>query len=719
MSDTASKGQSMSENILYRLRGILQFKGRGRVPLHLQTETSECGLACLAMVAGYYGSMTDLFTLRERSNLSSRGSTLSSLISVAENMKLTARPLFLDLESLSELRKPCILHWDLNHFVVLVKVRRGRCIIHDPAVGRQILSINEISSHFTGVAIELWPETDFKPEITNNKIKISTLLQNIVGFRIALVKIFCLSLMVEFITLLMPVAIQMVMDNAVPAADKGLLAVICLCLLLIIFLQTGISLFRGWTIMVISTYIDLQWKDGLYRHMLRLPLSWFERRRIGDIQSRFTSLDSLRNTLTQSINGVVIDSIMSIGSFCMLFIYGGTLAWVVVGFTFVFIILRVLTWPRYRQAQQELIVKNSRAASSFTETLYASATIRAQGLSRHRRQTWLNMIADAASSNISLLRFDMFAGIVGTFIAACDNVVIIWLGISSVINHTMTLGAFVAFSTFRGMFSDRILSLTALVLQIRMISLHNERIADIALSTPESDNAFKKVFPVGEALSIKGEGLLFRYDSHSSPIFQNFHIEILAGESVAITGSSGTGKSTLMKILSGLTLPEEGKVSVNGVDLKALGLSSYRQSVACILQEDRLLSGSLRDNITGFSKNVDEEWMIECARLSHIHDEIMSFPMGYETLTGELGEVLSGGQRQRVFIARALYRKPGILFMDEATSHLDEENEALINSAISKLKITRVIIAHRPSTISSADRIVVLGTKHLSSQLKD
>ncbi len=412
----------------------------------------------------------------------------------------------------------------------------------------------------------------------------------------------------------------------------------------------------------------------------------------------------------------MIDGIMIMGSFILLVLYGGPLVWVVVAFTFVFILLRVLTWPRYRQAQEELLIKNARAASSFTETLYAAATVRAQGLAEQRRQTWLNMIADAAGSGVSLLRFDMLASITCTFIAACDGVIILWLGISAVITHTMTLGAFVAFSAFRGMFSDRVLSLTTLVLQLRMLSLHNERIADIALSEPEPQRREKEIFTPGRPLSLKGEGLTFRYDGHSSPVFSDLSLTISAGESVAITGPSGTGKTTLMKVLSGLTLPESGRVLVDGIDIQAAGLNNYRRAVACILQEDRLLAGSLRDNITGFSPDVDVEWMEECARLSHIHDDIMALPMRYETLTGELGEGLSGGQRQRIFIARALYRRPGILFMDEATSHLDEQNEALINAAIRTLNITRVIIAHRPSTISSAGRTLVLGNESLRGQ---
>lgn len=686
----------------------LRFGVRNRVPLQLQTEAAECGLACLSMVAGFYGRKTDLLSLRQEVGLSSRGSTLASLITISGTLGLASRPVTMEVDDLVDVRTPCVLHWGFNHFVVLINVNRDNYVIHDPAAGRQVISKHTISEKFTGVALELWPDAGFLPETRTHKLKMSVLLRSIRGFKSVLTKIFCLSLMIEFISLILPVATQMALDNAVPATDEGLLTLICLSLLVMILLQAGISAFRAWSMMVMSTYIDIQWKDGLFRHLLRLPLPWFEKRRMGDIQSRFASLDTLRSIFSQNITGAVIDSIMATGALILLLLYGGVLTLVVICFTLVFVLLRILTWSRYRQASEELLIKKSRAASSFTETLYAIATIRAQGLFEQRRQNWLGMIADATNSSVSLARFDMFFSVIGTFISACNSVIILWLGLSAVIENTMTLGAFVAFSSFRAMFSDRILSLTGTALQLRMLSLHNERIADIALSEPEPEKPEKIIFPEQRPLSLQAEGLMFRYDNYSPAIFSNLNLSVAAGESVAITGPSGTGKTTLMKILCGLNKPVEGRVLVEGRDIQAAGLNNYRRAVACILQEDRLLAGSLRDNITGFAREVDEAKMEECARLSHIHEDIMALPMGYETLTGELGEGLSGGQRQRIFIARALYRQPGILFMDEATSHLDEQNETLINAAIKNLNITRIIIAHRPSTIASADRVITL-----------
>lgn len=698
-----------NKDAMLRMTERLDLRFRRRFPLILQTESAECGLACLAMVAGWFGRDTDLLTLRHAHGISSRGATLAELMKIATRNGMATRPLSLDLDDLPEIRLPCILHWDFSHFVVLVKVRKDGCVIHDPALGRRVVGHRELTEHFTGVALEIWPDAGFTPTRQRTRLHTGRLARNITGLRASLTVIFSLSLVIEFIGLLLPVGTQMVMDHAVPADDRGLLMLICLGLLMLTLLQAGLSVLRNRTSLIMNTLTDIQWKDGLFRHLLRLPLVWFEKRHTGDIQSRFGSLDAIRTTFTRNITGALTDGIMSAGALVLLCLYGGWLAAVVVVVTALYVLIRLLFYPVYRQTSEELLVKNGRAASSFTETLFGVATVRAQGLSERRRQNWLSQISESVSTGFRLARFDMLFSVLSAFISACDNVLILWLGITRVMDNQMTVGAFVAFSAFRGLFSDRILSLTGLFIQLRMLSVHNERIADIALSEAESDESGRLPLAGQGPLSLTAQALTFSYDAHAPAVFTGLNLHIDAGESVAITGPSGCGKSTLMKVLCGLTEPTEGCVLAGGRNVRTLGAASFRQAVACILQEDRLFSGSLKDNISGFCENADEALLERCARAAHIHDDIIGMPMGYETLIGELGEGLSGGQRQRVFIARALYRQPRVLFMDEATSHLDETNEMLINNAIAALDITRVIIAHRPSTINSADRVIRLG----------
>lgn len=684
----------------------LDMRWRRRVPVIHQTETAECGLACLAMICGHFGKNIDLISLRRKFNLSARGANLAGINGIAEQLGMVTRALSLELDELGALKMPCILHWDFSHFVVLVSVKRNRYVLHDPARGRRYLGREEMSRYFTGIALEVWPGSEFQAETQQTRISLRSLINSIYGIKRTLAKIFCLSVVIEAINLVMPVGTQLVMDHAIPAGDRGLLTLISAGLMFFILLRAAVSMLRAWSSLVMSTLINVQWQSGLFDHLLRLPLAFFERRKLGDIQSRFDSLDTLRATFTTSVIGLIMDSIMVVGVFVMMLLYGGYLTWIVLCFTTIYIFIRLVTYGNYRQISEECIVREARAASYFMETLYGIATVKIQGMVGIRGAYWLNMKIDAINSGIKLTRMDLLFGGINTFVTACDQVVILWLGAGLVIDNQMTIGMFVAFSSFRGQFSERVTSLTSFLLQLKIMSLHNERIADIALHEKEEKKHEIEIVAHMGPISLETNDLSYRYDSQSAPIFSALSLSVAPGESVAITGASGAGKTTLMKVLCGLFEPDSGRVLINGIDIRQMGINNYHRMIACVMQDDRLFSGSIRENICGFAEEMDEEWMVECARASHIHDVIMNMPMGYETLIGELGEGLSGGQKQRIFIARALYRKPGILFMDEATSALDSESEHFVNVAIKNMNITRVIIAHRETTLKTVDRVI-------------
>ncbi|WP_215203321.1 colicin V export peptidase/ABC transporter CvaB, partial [Escherichia coli] len=685
----------MTNRNFRQIINLLDLRWQRRVPVIHQTETAECGLACLAMICGHFGKNIDLIYLRRKFNLSARGATLAGINGIAEQLGMATRALSLELDELRVLKTPCILHWDFSHFVVLVSVKRNRYVLHDPARGIRYISREEMSRYFTGVALEVWPGSEFQSETLQTRISLRSLINSIYGIKRTLAKIFCLSVVIEAINLLMPVGTQLVMDHAIPAGDRGLLTLISAALMFFILLKAATSTLRAWSSLVMSTLINVQWQSGLFDHLLRLPLAFFERRKLGDIQSRFDSLDTLRATFTTSVIGFIMDSIMVVGVFVMMLLYGGYLTWIVLCFTTIYIFIRLVTYGNYRQISEECLVREARAASYFMETLYGIATVKIQGMVGIRGAHWLNMKIDAINSGIKLTRMDLLFGGINTFVTACDQIVILWLGAGLVIDNQMTIGMFVAFSSFRGQFSERVASLTSFLLQLRIMSLHNERIADIALHEKEEKKPEIEIVAHMGPISLETNGLSYRYDSQSAPIFSALSLSVAPGESVAITGASGAGKTTLMKVLCGLFEPDSGRVLINGIDIRQIGINNYHRMIAYVMQDDRLFSGSIRENICGFAEEMDEEWMVECARASHIHDVIMNMPMGYETLIGELGEGLSGGQKQRIFIARALYRKPGILFMDEATSALDSESEHFVNVAIKNMNITRVIIAHR------------------------
>ncbi|CAM4411201.1 peptidase domain-containing ABC transporter [Klebsiella africana] len=698
----------MNKELFKKITDKLNFSLRHKAPIILQSEASECGIACLAMVCGHYGLDIDLFNFRQRYGSPSQGVTLMSLSKTAERAGLKARALSLDLDEIKQLKLPCIIHWGMNHYVTLTKVRKCSFIVHDPALGKRVIGVQEMSNNFTGVALELWPDHNFQQEKSKSRLRLLDLMRNIVGLKSALLKIFAFSVIVEAIGLLLPIGTQLVTDHVIIAHDQSLLSVICIGLVFFTLFRTFISMLRAWTSLTLNTLTNIQWKTTLFDHLASLPLSFFEKRHLGDIQSRFSSLDTIRSTFTNSIVSGIIDSIMTIGLLVMLTLYGGWLTWVVVGFTLCYAIIRLATYRFYRRVAEEQVIKGARSSSHFMESLYGISTIKALNLKERRSQHWLNINIEACNAGIKQTRFDMLFSGINTFITAIDQVAVLWLGAIMVIDNEMTLGMFMAFNAYRGQFSQRASSLVDLFMQLRMLSLHNERLSEIVFSEPEKELPIREVFSTELGAKLEVKNLSYQYDPFSQPIFSNLNITVDPGESVALIGPSGVGKTTLLKVMCGLLSPTSGDVLVDNLDITKIGLNNYRHGTACVLQEDRLFSGSLIDNISGFEDNVDLNFVMECAKRCNIHDEIMKMPMGYETIIGELGLGISGGQKQRILIARALYRKPSILFMDEATSHLDLKNESVINQSISALNVTRIIVAHRPSTIASADRVIDL-----------
>jgi len=576
----------MSKIPVKNLLNHLDVRLRPRIPLVHQTESSECGLVCLSMICGHYGKNIDLITLRSQFNLSARGTTLAGLTGIAEQLGLLTRPLSLGLDELGALKKPCILHWEFNHFVVLVSIKRNQALLHDPARGRRNVSFKELSQSFTGVALEVWPSSTFTANSVRNRLKFGTLIGNVFGLKNTLGKIFCLSLVIETINLVMPVGTQLVMDHAIPAADRGLLTLICIGLMVFILLRTAVSMLRAWSSLLMTTIINVQWQSGLFNHLLRLPLSYFERRKLGDIQSRFGSLDTLRETFTKSIVGALMDSIMVIGVVIMMTLYGGWLTWFVLGFTIAYVLIRLVTYNTYRLLSEEVLIRDARTKSYFMETLYGIATVKLQGMIKRRAAHWLNLEIDTINTELKVTRMDLFFGGINSFIEACDQIIILWLGASLVTDNQMTIGMFIAFGVFREQFADRVFSLTNFILRLRMMSLHNERIADIALNVQEPS---KPDIPIDGTMCpalLETYNLGYRYDNQSPPIFSGISIRILPGESVAITGPSGSGKTTLMKVLCGLFDANEGKVILDGKDIKQLGINNYHKMIGCVMQDD-------------------------------------------------------------------------------------------------------------------------------------
>lgn len=674
----------------------------------LQGEASECALACLAMIASAHGHYADLSDLRRRFPISLKGATLAQLIRHAEALGFAARPLRLELEELRELTVPCILHWDLNHFVVLKGLKGDRAVILDPAVGERVLLIPSISKHFTGVALELTPTAEFKPADVRRRVRFRDLTGRIRGLSVALTQLFLLALALEVFALAAPLFNQFVIDEVVISGDRELLSVLGIGFALLLVTQTAIGVLRQWLMMRLALDVNYQWSSSLFAHLVRLPPVFFEKRHLGDIVSRFDSLTAMQNTLTTAVIGAALDGMMALLALVILFVYSPVLAAVALVAVAIYGLIRLILYRPFRDATEERLVLAAKEQSHFLETLRVMLPLKLAGREAERRARWQHLLADVFNRDVRTEKLNIVFNMSQTAITGAAALAIFYLGAQLVLDSKLTVGMLIAFVSYQAIFTSRMQALIGHAFDWRMLNLHAERLADIALEPPEAEPRVETDIQ-RLASRIELRNVSFRYAEGEAWVLRDLSLVVEPGESVAIIGPSGCGKSTLMKIILGVHPPTEGDVLLDGVPIRRLGLRHYRTLLGAVLQDDQLLAGSIAENIAFFDPQPDEGRIQAAAALAAVDDEIEGMPMGYQTLVGDLGTSLSGGQKQRILLARALYKQPKILVLDEATSHLDVFNEQRVNQAIAGLNLTRIVVAHRPETIASAGRLISLG----------
>jgi ATP-binding cassette subfamily B protein RaxB len=691
----------------------LQFWSRSSLPIILQSEAAECGLASLAMVASFHGYQSDLVSLRQRFSISLEGATLLDIMQFAEKLALSSRPLRIELEDLDALQTPCILHWDMNHFVVLKKANDKRIVIHDPASGEKTLTFEEASKHFTGIALELTPTKSFEKQETKPTLRFSDFWSRISGLKQSLILIFTLSMLLQVFTLAAPYYIQLVIDDVILTSDTSLLTVLAVGFLLVMVFEIATNALRGFTLLHFGNQMNIQLGANLFHHLVRLPLSYFEKRHMGDVVSRFGSLQEVKRLLTTGVIEAIIDGLMAIITLAMIFFYSPTLSVVVLVAVLVYAGVRIAMYKPFRTISEQEIMARAEENSNFMETVRGIQTIKLFGSEVKREGQWQNRYANAINQNIRLGNYKIGYDAINRALFGIENIIVVYLAAHLVIEGGFSTGMLFAFMSYKRQFMEKTANLIEKLIEFKMLGLHFERIADIAMTEKEDlQPDLVKQHKIEGNIEVKN--LCFAYSDAAPNVLNNLNLTIKAGESVAITGPSGCGKSTLLKVMLGLNAVKSGEVLIDGVALDKIGARQYRQQIAVVMQDDELLSGSVADNIAFFDTGLNMERVLYCAELAAIHNDISLMPMGYDSLIGDMGSSLSGGQKQRIILARALYKQPKILFMDEATSHLDTSLESDINRAVSHLKITRVIIAHRKETIASADREIKLDSLKLN-----
>lgn len=691
-----------------------------RVPMILQSEAPECGIACVAMIASYHGFRTDLGGMRMRLAPSMKGVTLKHISSIADAMGMAARGVKVALESLSQLKLPAILHWDMNHFVVLTHVNGDKITVNDPARGRRVLKLAEASDHYTGVAMEMTPSAGFKTRDEREQISAWQLVRTATGLKSAITQVLLLSLVLELLAIASPFFLQLVVDRVVVGRDRDLLAVLGIGFGLLAVIIAIVVALRAWLGVYISTRLNLQLLDTLFARLLRLPLTWFEKRHIGDIVSRFRSVDAIQRTLTLTFLETVMDGVMVLVTLAVMFWYSQTLTLIVLAAAICYGLLRWTMYGPQRRATDERIVHEAKAATHFIETLRGMMAIKLNLRESERRAAYLNHVVDQTNADVRVQNLALLQRAGNVLVFGIENVLVIWLGAYAVLDNQLSVGMLFAFLLFKLLFITRVNNLVDKTIEFRMLDLHADRVADIALAQPEGSAelpAVARADAPSAPFALQGRDIGFAYGIEGF-VFRGVDFAAKPGEMVAIVGPSGAGKTTLVKVLAGLLDRTEGSLTAAGRDVRDWDKAAYRSRIGVVMQDDHLFVGTIEDNISFFDPQHDAQRVQDCARLAMVDQEIDAMPMQFNTIVGSLGMALSGGQRSRVLLARALYRRPQILFLDETFDQLDLARERSITDGLRKTGIGLVIVSHRPETVGAVDRIVRLGeTLTVSNQL--
>lgn len=688
-----------------------------RLPVILQSEMAECGLACLAMISSAHGRRIDLGSLRQRFPISMHGSSLGELLHIADELGLATRVLQVEPRQLRHFQGPALLHWDLNHFVVLKKATRRRVVIVDPDSGEVELSLDECGQHLTGIAVDFTPKPTFEAIDERRPVRLRDLVRFDSRYGRELAKLVGLALLSLGLMITQPYYFQLVIDRVVPALDLHFLYVLAGGFGVLVLLNWIAKVMRNEVSLRLSLHLNTAMSERLFGGLMRLPLTFFESRNTSDLITKFDAVTEIREILTEDASRLLVDGIIVVTTGVILFRYSPALFATCLFFTGLYLALRVATYRRFRLASEETFRRRIKEKNHFIETVHGIQSIKTQTAESRRLTAWRGYFRSAAEAEVDVARQQQGYEMARDGLLAVENVVAIVIAASLLIAEQLTSGMLFAYLAYKRFFTQGAMGFLTTAFKVVILRIQLDRLADLLHQPKEPAKPEPASFPTQVPI-LEVRGLTFRYDEEGPDILAGVSFTVLRGDRIAITGPSGCGKTTLIKVMLCLLHGYGGSIRLRGAEVADVSRHSLLNRVGVVMQGDRLFTGSVADNITFFDPHPDPERLASASRLACIHDTIEQLPMGYETRIGNLGSVLSAGQLQRLMLARALYRQPEILILDEGTANLDEATEREILAQIASVGITVIHAAHRPGVVADASLRVDLGGDEMSRSIQ-
>lgn len=682
-------------------------RGATRVPFIPQTAATDCGAACLGMVLAYHGKRLGSKEILEVLKIGRDGSQAQELVRTGEWFGLRGRGVQLeDVASLQYVPRGSILHWGFRHFVVLERMTKRGAVVVDPALGRREVSEAELRSSFTGVALLFEPGDAFERS-NERRLGLRRYVRPILGQSRTLIRLLTLSILVQLLALALPILTGTVVDRVVPRQDFHLLWILSIGLVGVVLFQFLTSLIRAHLMVHLQTNLDAKVTLDFLDHLFELPYSFFQIRSSGDLMMRLNSNATIREILTSTALSGIFDGVLVSFYVILLFALDPVIGGLALFLGLLRIGLFLATRKRHRNIMSRILQTQADSRGYQVQMLSGIETLKAMGVERRAVQRWSSLFAEELNASIDRARLNAVFQSLLSSLTTASTFAILLVGAYRVLHGELSLGTMLALSALASGFLGPLSALVSTALQLQLLGSYLDRINDVLDTAPEQDRE-----KVVSARRLRGkielENVSFRYSESGPWVVDDVSLTIEPGSFVALVGPSGAGKSTLAHLLVGLYRPTAGRILYDGVDLEGLELRSLRSQLGIVTQDPYLFASSIRSNIALADPAVPLEQVARAAKLAKIHDEIIAMPMGYETVLGSGGASLSGGQRQRVALARALVHRPAILLLDEATSDLDTVTEKRIQHKLDELYCTRIVIAHRLSTVQSADLILVM-----------